>query len=103
MTDPTTLSSMRGEHAGKTAPRIPIFALGMSLGVLIAVTYVLCVAFDLLFPSLAMNSVWAPLFPGFVWLSWTSFFLGLIESFAYGWYAALVFAPSYNFFAGRFR
>ena len=50
-----------------------------------------------------MNPVWAPLLPGFAWLSWPSFFLGLIETFAYGWYVALVFGPFYNFFAGRFR
>lgn len=30
-----------------------------------------------------------------------SFFLGLAESLAWGWYVALVFAPLYNFFAAR--
>ncbi len=83
--------------------RIPVFALGMSLGLFLAVTYVLCVLFDLWFPALSMNPVWAPLLPGFTWLSWPSFFLGLIESFAYGWYVALVFGPFYNFFAARLR
>jgi hypothetical protein len=40
--------------------------------------------------------------PGFTWLNWPSFFLGLVETFAYGWYVALVFGPLYNFFAARF-
>ncbi len=33
--------------------RIPVLALGMSLGTFLAITFVLCVGFDLLFPSLA--------------------------------------------------
>jgi len=81
--------------------RIPIVALGMALGTFLALTFVLCVLFDLWFPSLAMSPVWAPLLPGFTWLTWGSFFLGLIETFAYGWYVALVFGPVYNFFAAK--
>lgn len=80
-------------------PRLPVLALGMSLGIFLSVTYVLCVAFDLLFPGMAMYETWLRLLPGFTWLSWPSFALGLVESFAYGWYAALVFAPLFNFFA----
>ena len=95
------------QRAGLTAPRrqaagIPVLALGMSLGSFLALTFVLCVLFDLWFPALAMNPVWGPLLPGFTWLSWGSFALGLVESFAYGWYAALVFGPLYNFFSREF-
>ena len=86
----------------RSIPRIPVVALGMSLGVFLIVTYVLCVLFDLWFPIQAMHPVWAPLLPGFTWLTWPSFFLGLIEAFAYGWYVALVFGPLYNFFAAKF-
>ena len=82
-------------------PLIPVIPLGMSLGVFFGLTFVLCVAFDLLFPEMAMNPVWAPLLPGFAWISWSSFLLGLVESIAYGWYIALVFAPLYNFFVMR--
>ncbi len=85
------------------SPRIPVAALGMSLGTFLALTFVLCVLFDLWFPALAMNPLWAPLLPGFTWISWTSFLLGLIEAFSYGWYIALIFAPLYNFFAAKFR
>jgi hypothetical protein len=73
----------------------------MSLGTFFALTFVLCVLFDLWFPDMAMNPVWGPLLPGFTWINWTSFFLGLIEAFAYGWYIALVFGPLHNFFARK--
>ncbi len=86
----------------RSVPRIPMLALGMSLGLFIVVTYVLCVLFDLWFPTQAMHPAWTPLLPGFTWLTWPSFFLGLVEAFAYGWYVALVFAPLYNFFAAKF-
>lgn len=86
---------------GRSALRIPVLALGMGLGAFLVVTYVLCVLFDLWFPDQAMRSVWMPLLPGFTWLTWPSFFLGLVEAFAYGWYVALVFAPLYNFFAAK--
>lgn len=81
--------------------RLPIFALGMSLGLFLGITFILCVGFDLLFPDHAMYRVWQPLLPGFTWLTWPSFFLGLVESVAYGWYVALVFGPLYNLFASR--
>ena len=43
---------------------VPVMVLGMSLGSFFALTFVLCVLFDLWFPSLAMNPVWAQLLPG---------------------------------------
>jgi len=83
------------------APHIPVFAFGMSLGIFLAITFVLCVGFDLLFPGMAMYETWLRLLPGFTWLSWPSFLLGLVESFVYGWYVALIFGPLFNFFARR--
>lgn len=83
----------------RPTPRVPVIALGMSLGLFLSGTFVLCVGFDLLFPGQAMYESWLRLLPGFTWLSWPSFLLGLTESFAYGWYVALVFGPLYNFFA----
>jgi 2TM family of unknown function (DUF5676) len=77
---------------------IPVLALGMSLSLFLAITYVLCVGFDLIFPAQAMHANWQGLLPGFTWLTWPSFVIGLIESFAYGWYVALIFGPLYNFF-----
>lgn len=83
------------------AARIPVIALGLSLGCFFAITFVLCVGFDLLFPGQAMYQSWLRLLPGFTWLTWPSFLLGLVESFAYGWYVALIFGPLFNLFAGR--
>ena len=82
-------------------PRIPVIALGMSLGLFLAITFTLCVVFDLMFPGQAMYETWLRRLPGFTWLSWPSFFLGLAESFAYGVYIALIFGPLYNLFAAR--
>ena len=88
--------------AGSGAVRIPLAALGLSLGIFFLITFALCVGYDLIFPGQAMYQSWLRLLPGFAWLSWRSFGLGLVESFAYGWYVALVFAPLFNFFAARF-
>ena len=93
-----------GRRAGTPLPiileaRIPLIAFGLSLGLFLAITYVLCVGFDLLFPGQAMYQTWLRLLPGFTWLTWPSFLLGLVESFAYGWYIALIFGPLFNFFA----
>ena len=83
--------------------RIHVVAFGLSLGLLLAITFVLCVIFDLIFPEQSMHEAWMRFLPGFTWLTWPSFLWGLIESFAYGWYVALIFGPLYNFFAGRLR
>jgi hypothetical protein len=83
-------------------PRLPVLALGLSLSIFLAITFALCVGFDLLFPGHDMYQTWLRLLPGFVWLTWPSFLLGLAESFGYGWFIALVFGPLFNFFAARF-
>lgn len=59
------------------------------------------VGFDLLFPAHAMFRAWQDLLPGFEWISWGSFGLGLVESYAYGWYIALIWVPLYNVFLAR--
>jgi len=71
--------------------------LGFAAGTFLALSYVLCVAYDIIF-SQQMYRAWMALLPGYVWISWGSFFLGLIECFLYGIYFGLVFAPLYNFF-----
>ena len=85
------------------AARIPVIPLGLSLGLFFTFTFVLCVGFDLLFPGQAMYQSWLRLLPGFTWLTWPSFLLGVVESFVYGWYVALIFGPLFNFFAARFK
>ena len=96
-----TVSPVSSTASGRRCGRIRLTAVGMSLGLSFAITFTLCVLFDALFPGWAMYRVWQPLFPGFVWLTWPSFFLGLAESFAYGWYVAVIFVPLYNLFAAR--
>ena len=82
-------------------PGISLLAVGHATSLLLAVTFSLCVAFDLVFPEMAMYEVWLKLLPGFEWLSWRSFLLGLVESYGYGWYFALVWVPLHNFFLAR--
>ncbi len=81
--------------------RIRIYPVGMSLGILLALSFALCVVFGLLFPVATMYQAWLPLLPGVSWISWPSFLLGLVETFAYGWYIAVIFVPAWNFFAPR--
>lgn len=75
---------------------IPLKAVGHASSLFLAITFILCVCFDLLFPSHAMFQAWQALLPGFHWFSWKSFFLGIVESYGYGWYFALIWVPLYN-------
>jgi len=96
------MSAMKTDPA-VVRSRIPVVALGMSLGLFLAITFVLCVVWGLILPGAAIHPSWQALLPGFIWLSWQSFLLSLAESFAYGWYVALIFAPLFNFFSERQR
>lgn len=78
---------------------LSLLAAGHATSLLLAITFSLCVAFDLVFPDMAMYQVWLKLLPGFEWLSWPSFFIGLAESYGYGWFIALIWVPLYNVFA----
>lgn len=80
---------------------IPLLAVGHATSLFLAITFALCVGFDLLFPGHAMYGAWQDLLPGFEWLSWKSFLIGLVEAWGYGWYFALVWVPVYNFVATR--
>ena len=87
--------------AAAAPSRLPVLALGTILSAFLAITYLLCVLYHVVFPNQVVTEMWFAMFPGFTWLTWQSFVLGLIESIALGWYAALVFGPLYNFFADR--
>ena len=82
---------------------LSLIAAGHATSLLLAITFSLCVAFDLIFPDMAMYQVWLKLLPGFEWLSWPSFFIGLAESYGYGWFIALIWVPLCNFAASRQR
>ena len=76
-------------------------ALGWSLSPFLALSFVLCVVLGLVAPDFGLHQPWLQFFPEFTWLTWPSFLLGVLESFTYGWYSALIFAPLFNFFAAR--
>lgn len=76
-------------------------AVGHASSLFLAITFAVCVAFDLLFPAHAMYQAWQRLLPGFEWISWKSFFVGLLESYGYGWYFTLIWVPLYNVFAAK--
>ena len=103
----STKSFVAGRAASAARPAyskhaIPVLALGMGLSLFLVISYVLCVLGYLYFPSVPIeHSALALVLPGFTLLTWPSFFLGLCESFGWGWYVALIFAPLYNFFAAR--
>ncbi len=80
---------------------ISLAAVGHASSLFLLITFTLCVVFDLLFPAHAMFKAWQDLLPGFEWISWKSFVIGLIESYAYGWYFALIWVPIHNYFISR--
>jgi hypothetical protein len=84
------------------AASIRIVTLGLSLSVFFVISFVICIAGYLLLPGFPVQHAALSIFlPGFELLTWQSYFLGLIESFIWGWYIALVFGPIYNFFNRR--
>lgn len=76
--------------------------LGNALSVLLVISYLLCVGFGLLAPAqMRMYEAWAPLLPGFEWLTWPGFLIGLVEVYLYGWYIAVLFVPLYRWFSRK--
>jgi hypothetical protein len=75
--------------------------VGHATSIFLAISFTLCVVGDLIHPAHEMHSVWERLLPGFVWISWGSFLLGLVESYAWGWYFTLIWVPLYNVISAR--
>ena len=90
-----------GTNDGTGRAYLPVVPLGWALSLFLMLTYLVCIAFDLIFPAYAMYETWSGLLPGFVWLTPVGFIIGLVESFLYGWYAALIFGGLYNAIAAR--
>lgn len=89
------------ETASVAMCRLRLVPLGLSLSLFFVVSYVLCVALGLVWRGAGLHQPWLQFLPGFTWLTWGSFLLGLVESFGYGWYIALIFTPLFNFFSAR--
>lgn len=86
----------------QTVSALRIVPVGQALSLLLLISYLLCVGFGLLAPDgLRMYEAWAPLLPGFEWLTWSGFLIGAIEAYLYGWYIAVVFVPLYRWFAAH--
>lgn len=79
---------------------LSIKTVGLALGILFAVSYVLCVLFDLVFPGWAMYQVWQGLIPGFGW-SVVGLLVGLVETVVYGFFIAVIYVPVYNYLQRR--
>ena len=77
--------------------------IAWALGLWGAVSFVVCVLWGLITPqSVHMHVFLKQVLPGFTWLTWWGFLLGLVESFLYGVYAAIVYVPIYNWLLKRF-
>ena len=94
-------AGVMGANTGAGRARLPVMTLGWALSLFLALTFLICVAFDLIFPGYAMYQTWSGLLPGFVWLTPAGFIVGLVESFLYGWYVALIFGGIFNAIAHR--
>ena len=80
---------------------ISLPAVGHATSLFLAISFAVCVAGDVVMPAHEMHTAWQRLLPGFEWISRGSFFLGLLESYAYGWYIALIWVPLYNVIVSR--
>lgn len=84
-------------EAQKPTPRL--VPLGFTLSSFLLIFYLLCIAFGLAVPEqFHMHEAWAPLLPGFEWLTISGFLLGAVEVFIYGWIVAAIYVPLHRFF-----
>ena len=77
----------------------------LTISVLIALvlSYLLCIAADLIF-GWTMYQAWRPLLPGFVWpLTGAGFLIGLLWLVFYSFYVAALLAFPYNYLVARER
>ncbi len=76
--------------------------VALSVSSFIVFTYIICVIYGLIFHEYAMHKAWESLLPGFYWLTWNTFIIGLVESVLYGIYVALIFVPLFNYFNKKY-
>lgn len=75
--------------------------LAITLFVALGVSYVLCIAGDLLF-GWTMYEAWLPLLPGFTWPpTAVSFLIGLLWIVGYSLYVAALIVYPYNYLTRR--
>lgn len=88
-------ADQEGDDTMKPLRFKPVLLSLASFGV---ITYILCILFGLIFPQWAMYQLWEILLPGFTWISWGSFFVGLLGIIGYAVYVAALLVPIYNYF-----
>ena len=76
-----------------------IRVVSWSLGIFMAITFILCVLYGLVVPQRlhGMSDFLEAVLPAFRWMTFGGFLLGVVESFLYGAYIGIVFVPIYNF------
>ena len=76
--------------------------IAWTLAIFSAVVFTFDILAGLLFPHWwVMQNLYEFLLPGFTFISWGTFFLGLVESFIGGFLTAALFIPLYNYFISR--
>lgn len=81
---------------------LPFWPIAWTLAIFATVVFALDMLLGVLFPNWwVMQNIYELLLPGFTFIDWETFFLGLVESFAGGFLTAVLFVPLYNYFAGR--
>jgi hypothetical protein len=81
--------------------RLDLRAMSLTLFIALAVSYLLCIAGDLLL-GWTMYSAWMPLLPGFTWpLTAAGFLYGLVWLAGYSLYVAALIVLPYNYFSRR--
>lgn len=79
-----------------------IVPVGHALSLFFAITFTICILWGLITPvEMHMHEAWAPLLPGFHWISFPAYLIGLVEVYAYGWFVAVLFVPLFNYFNKR--
>ena len=80
-----------------------IRVVSWSLGIFMAITFILCVLYGLVVPQRlhGMSDFLEAVLPAFKWLTFGGFLLGIVESFLYGAYIGIVFVPIHNFLSKR--
>ena len=76
--------------------------IAWTLAVFSAVVFTLDILLGALFPNWwVMQKLYEFLLPGFTFISWGTYFLGLVEIFIGGFLTAVIFVPIYNYFVNR--
>ena len=81
---------------------LPFWPIAWTLAFFAAIIFTFDMLLGVLFPNWwVMQKIYEFLLPGFTFISWGAFFLGLVESFIGGFLTAVLFVPIWYYFASR--